>query len=127
MKKVLVLIAITIGAMGCDSPADGEGLIGKINSGPIAKETTTTSGLSMGDNAPGDYVLPNEMVIVEQVLTEGYQISPPVILSYWPDMSLDDGTVKSANIRCENRGGELISWWSNSLKGYVYKCENIDY
>lgn len=128
MKKVLVLIAIAIGAMGCDKPADSESLIGKINSGPIAKGTTTTFAVSIGDDAPGDYVLPNEIVIVEQALSDGFDIAPPMILSYWIDFKgYDDGTHNAGFKRCEDRGGEPIGWYSNLAKAMIYKCENIDY
>jgi hypothetical protein len=64
------------------------------------------------------------MVVTEQYLDEGnsFSISPPTMLSYWPDFSKDDGTLESVIVRCENSGGELI--WSPD---YAYKCEDIDY
>jgi len=132
MRKMIIAGALMMGAITCDKPAESESLIGKIASDIAPKMTITVppvSGLSFDDSSPEDYILDNEIVVSEQYFNEGnMDLKPPMILSYWMDIAgYDDGTLKSAIIRCEDRGGEPIGWFDNYLKGWVYKCEQVDY
>lgn len=66
-----------------------------------------------------------EVIVSEQFLDEGpLDVRRPAMLSFWPDLSRDDGTLGAAIYRCQNQGGEMIAEF---LEGdWQYKCEDVD-